>query len=135
MKRLTAMLGGIVLLGSLLVFTSLATAQDDDADVPAEAPEVPVRLIDIVATDFKLDPATVTTEQGVLTFAIRNQGVIDHNLAIENAQRQIIASSSTIAAGGFTTLNAPFGPGAYTMVCTLPAHREAGMVGTLTVTP
>jgi plastocyanin len=135
MKRLHATWAGIALLGLLLALTSLAAAQDEEADTSADAPDRTVRLVDIVATDFKLEPANVTVEQGVVAFAIRNQGVIDHNVAIEDSRRQTIANSSTIAAGGFTTLNANLAPGTYTLVCTLPAHREAGMVGTLTVTP
>ena len=136
MKRTNTVLGGIAILGVLLALTSLVAAQDDEsADSADSSSETTVRLIDIVATDFKLEPASVSVPQGVIAFAVRNQGVLDHNLAIEDSRRQIVANSANIAAGGFATLNGNFPPGTYTMVCTLPAHREAGMVGTLTVTP
>jgi uncharacterized cupredoxin-like copper-binding protein len=122
-----------MVLGLIVTLTSFASAQDDQ-EVSLETPEVTVRLVEMTMTDFKIDPGTLTLPSGAITFAILNRGVIDHNLAIENSQRQILATSASFAAGRSGTFDVTLAPGNYTMVCTLPAHREAGMVGTLTIT-
>jgi plastocyanin len=131
--RIRRALSGIMAIGLIAALTSLAAAQDDQEWVP-ETPEVTVRLVEMTMTDFKLDPGALTLPSGAITFAILNRGVIDHNLAIENSQRQILASSASFSAGRSGTFDVTLTPGNYTMVCTLPAHREAGMVGTLTIT-
>jgi len=136
MTQIHRFLSGIMAVGLIIAVTSFAAAQDDEI-VPAEepAPEAPAaRVVDMAMSDFKLEPATLSLPSGPVSFAIRNVGVIDHNLAIENSQRQILATSASFPAGRSGTFDLTLLPGNYTMVCTLPAHREAGMIGTLTVT-
>ena len=38
-----------------------------------------------------------------------------------------------MSGGGVSTVSADLKPGKYTYFCTVPGHRAAGMVGTITV--
>jgi plastocyanin len=133
MKRLQKLMGALGLAAFLLSLTGLALAQDEEEILAADA--VAPQVVDVVATDFKYDPERLTLPAGATTFSVRNSGVIDHNFAIENSPGSFVAVLNNIPAGRASSLDVTLTPGTYTMVCTLPAHREAGMVGTLTVTP
>ena len=64
-----------------------------------------------------------------VTVTLPNKGAAIHNFVVE-----ALGIKSPDAQGGQTvsvTINAP--AGTYDYVCTQPGHKEAGMVGTLTV--
>jgi plastocyanin len=109
----------------------VALAQDDDGSAVEQS--IPALAVEIVATDFLYDPKAVTLPAGTVTFRLKNQGVIEHNLAVEDSRRTILGASPVAPAGGTVTLDVALLAGTYAMVCTLPAHREAGMVGVITV--
>jgi uncharacterized cupredoxin-like copper-binding protein len=69
---------------------------------------------------------------GDVTFVVKNPSVVIHNFVVEGPG--VKATSANIKANG--TLNATLRdlkPGEYKIVCTIPGHREAGMVATLVV--
>ena len=69
---------------------------------------------------------------GDLTFVVQNASGLAHNFGIEG--NGVKAISKTL--GSRKTLNLTLkglAPGEYTIVCTLPGHREAGMVAKLTL--
>jgi uncharacterized cupredoxin-like copper-binding protein len=94
-----------------------------------------IQTLDVVASDFKFEPQALTLNAGPASFSIRNQGVIDHDFVILDAQRQVLGGSEILAPGRSGTFDATLSPGSYAIVCTLPGHREVGMVGELTVNP
>lgn len=77
------------------------------------------------------DTTTLTSKPGEVTIDFDNPSALEHNVAIEQEGKQI-ATSETIAEGK-TSVTADLEPGAYTFLCTVPGHAEAGMEGTLTV--
>jgi uncharacterized cupredoxin-like copper-binding protein len=90
-------------------------------------------VIDVVASEFKFQPTDITAEEGLATFVVRNTGVIEHNFIIELPSRDAVARIPNIEVGKTEQVSVQLAPGSYVTVCTLPGHREAGMVGTLTV--
>lgn len=78
--------------------------------------------------EFKID--SVSVPQGG-SLNVMNAGSVQHNLTIED---QGLASSN-LSAGGAEVLDvSKLKPGSYTMFCSIPGHREAGMQAELTVT-
>jgi nitrite reductase (NO-forming) len=103
--------------------TTASTGTPSAAD-SANAPVI--ELVDIAFTPRNLTiPANTPT---VITLV--NNGAAVHNLSID----ELNVHSGDMEAGETTTvtINAP--AGTYTYYCTIPGHRTAGMVGTLTVT-
>jgi probable HAF family extracellular repeat protein len=83
----------------------------------------------IVSRDISFDPTTITIPANTdVTVVLPNQGVIPHNFSIDELGIDVdIAPGATEE----TVINAP--PGTYEYYCNVPGHKQAGMVGTLTV--
>jgi uncharacterized cupredoxin-like copper-binding protein len=58
-----------------------------------------------------------------------NEGTIPHNFKIDDPE----VFSGDVAPGTSVDLILNLPPGSYEYYCTIPGHRPAGMVGTLTV--
>jgi plastocyanin len=79
-------------------------------------------------------PSTLTAgKPGTITLRMANptSAGIDHAVAIEGNGVQ--ESGPIVAAGKTSTVTATLKPGTYTFYCPVPGHKQAGMVGTLTV--
>jgi plastocyanin len=87
--------------------------------------------------EFSFAPPEVTVERGATVEAAKVASTA-HNLTVERgggrdeAGEELVASE-TFAGGERRTVEIDVAPGRYTLVCTVPGHREAGMVGTITV--
>ena len=92
---------------------------------------VVVKEIMVVGTEFAFSPSTISVKAGDLVkITFQNNGNAPHNLVIEG----LGISTKTINFGQtdtvqFTALNS----GTYTIFCSIPGHRAAGMMGSLMV--
>jgi plastocyanin len=82
-------------------------------------------------TQIAFDTTALASKPGEVTIDFDNPAALEHNVAIEQDGKQI-AVSETIGKGK-TSVTADLAPGAYTFLCTVPGHAEAGMEGTLTI--
>jgi len=95
-------------------------------------PVAGARTVDIVATDFAFNPAEVRVKAGeVVNLRVVNQGVTVHDLVIPFEGIWLIAPPGQTVISGFRSDV----PGEYAFFCSVPGHREAGMVGRIVVTP
>jgi plastocyanin len=95
---------------------------DDDADAPAG--------VAISMVEYAFAPSDAVAAPGeALRFT--NDGAIDHNYLVVDLGKGI-----ELVPGDEGTLTLPddASPGTYRVVCDLPGHTEAGMVGTLEIT-
>jgi uncharacterized cupredoxin-like copper-binding protein len=68
---------------------------------------------------------------GHVTVNMLNKSSVPHDIAIQgNGVNQI---GKVVSNGGTSTVSSALKPGKYTFYCSVPGHRQAGMVGTLTV--
>ncbi len=84
--------------------------------------------VDMIDIDFVPTELTIPANTDV-TITLPNKGAAIHNFVIEE-----LGIKSPDAQGGQTvsvTINAP--AGTYEVVCNIPGHSAAGMVGTLVV--
>ncbi len=79
-------------------------------------------------TEFHIALSAQTVHTGAVTFNLKNNGGIPHNLHISGVQSPDIDAGSTFALKVTFTK-----PGNYPYLCTLPGHAEAGMKGVLKV--
>jgi plastocyanin len=87
--------------------------------------------------EYTFRPKHLTVKAGI-TITVRNDGQIAHNLTIvRNANTRSaspkLAGTSTFLPGRSERLKIALEPGRYAMVCTVPGHRQLGMIGTVTV--
>lgn len=87
--------------------------------------------ITVVGTDFAFSTSTITVKAGEsIALNFKNDGKVIHNWTLE---RQGIGTQ-TIGGGTSDAVEFTAPPaGSYTYFCSVPGHRERGMVGTLTV--
>lgn len=64
---------------------------------------------------------------GPVTFSVKNNGAVEHNFVIQERNIRL----EGIQPGQTKTLKATLSPGAYTIVCDIPGHAEAGMKTTI----
>lgn len=95
------------------------------ASPAAGSNEVTVIAIDI---DFEQSEMRFPADTDV-TVILENHGVLEHNWVVD----ELDAETETIPGGETTSIvvNAPAGE--YEYYCSVPGHKEAGMVGTLIV--
>jgi plastocyanin len=82
-------------------------------------------------TQIAFDATQLTSKPGKVTIAFDNPAAIEHDVAIEQNGEEI--AKSALITEGKTSVTADLASGAYTFLCTVPGHAEAGMEGTLTV--
>jgi uncharacterized cupredoxin-like copper-binding protein len=114
---------------------SPASATPAAAPPPAASPETAgpaaaaAAPVEVVSHDIFFEPDEVTIPANTdVAVSLPNEGVTLHNFAID-----ALGVSVDIAPGVTeqTVINAA--PGTYEFYCNVPGHKEAGMVGTLTV--
>jgi plastocyanin len=76
------------------------------------------------------DKKTLTAKAGNVTIDFSNKSGIPH--AVEVNGHGVTKETSTITSGA-NSLSLNLKPGKYTFFCPVDGHRQAGMVGTLTV--
>jgi plastocyanin len=78
----------------------------------------------------KFTQKTLKAKSGTVTFDFTNKSSVPHGFAV---QGNGLNQSSKVVTGGSATLTIKLKPGKYTFYCPVGNHRQAGMVGTLTV--
>jgi uncharacterized cupredoxin-like copper-binding protein len=113
---------GVVLVGFVLA----ACGQSSGAPAPVSSGEITIK-----ATEWKFEPANISVEAGKpIKLVLRNEGKIEHNvhvtgLTVGGNELQLQAKTGETVSLEFT----PDKSGTFDLACTLPAHKDAGMVG------
>jgi uncharacterized cupredoxin-like copper-binding protein len=87
----------------------------------------------LIAKEFMFDPKDVVVGPGEIAFVVKNQGAIEHNLVLEVPGGKTVTQIAIIEPGQTTKVTVSLSAGVYTLYCSLPGHREAGMAATLRV--
>lgn len=82
-------------------------------------------------SQLKFNTSSLKAKAGTVTITMANPSSIQHAVAITG--NGVSASGKIVGNGGTSTVTAKLKPGKYTFYCPVPGHRQAGMVGTLTV--
>jgi plastocyanin len=119
------------------IATALATAgtPSHGAQRPAPAPASGASTTLRLAADRgglpAFDRKRLTAPSGPITLRFANPSPVPHNVTIARGT-SVVGATKTIA-GADAVLTARLAAGSYTFFCSVDAHRQAGMLGTLTV--
>jgi uncharacterized cupredoxin-like copper-binding protein len=77
--------------------------------------------------------SSLKAKAGTVTLIMKNPSSagMEHGIAIEG--NGVDSDGQTVSPGGTSTVTATLKKGTYTYYCPVPGHRQAGMVGKLTV--
>jgi plastocyanin len=96
-----------------------ATAKNGTLDIP------------VAAAGLAFQYANATAPAGQVTIEAKNPQSIGHNIAIQG--NGVDQKGPVIQGGATSKVSVDLKPGTYTFYCSVPGHREGGMVGKLTV--
>ena len=83
----------------------------------------------VSAKEFAYTPSEITAPADTATtIHLANEGTVEHDITIDEADVKITAQAQQEASGEVT-----LAAGTYTFYCSVPGHREQGMEGMLTV--
>lgn len=89
----------------------------------------PVGIV-LETTEYKFTPDTFTMKAGeATTITLVNKGVVEHDFTFDPQEFKVQVAIGKTASGTLTIAE----PGTYDFWCSVPGHKENGMVGTLTV--
>jgi nitrite reductase (NO-forming) len=110
--------------------TPTASPEASPGASPAASPATGGTAVTLNAIDINWEEKELTIPADTdVTITVVNKGLLQHDFVIDDLQIK-----SDLLNGGDTadiTINAP--AGSYEYYCSVPGHKEAGMVGTLTV--
>ncbi len=95
------------------------------------APQPTGTALTVELSEFKIAPRTLTAKPGSISLTIKNVGTVEHNFVVVGTEVKLEA----IQPGETKTVRADLPGGTYRVICTIPGHEEAGMVGSLKVGP
>jgi plastocyanin len=79
----------------------------------------------------KYDKTSLSARAGAVKVDFTNDSPVAHNVTIQQGSKNVSATATVTQAKASVT--AQLKPGTYTFYCSVDAHRQAGMVGTLKV--
>jgi len=132
--KLIAVMGAILGFSALLIAT-LALSQSSSAESGSPggqataATAAAMQHASIELGDIFIKPAETHVSAGHVMLDVRNTGGIQHDLALEDGPATPLLDAGATGALDLGVLE----PGTYTVFCSVPGHREAGMVASLVV--
>ena len=97
----------------------------------AQAAVAAGKPVAVTENEFHVILASKTLPAGTYTFVVKNAGKIQHDLAVQGGA--VNAKTPLINPGSTAKVTVKLPAGTYTLYCTVPGHKAAGMVAKLTV--
>ena len=79
------------------------------------------------------DKKTLSAKAGKVTITMTNMAPLGHNITIQKGTNGSVLGATPTFQGGTKSVSLNLKAGTYTFYCSVPGHRQGGMVGTLTV--
>jgi plastocyanin len=119
-----------VALACALVITSALVAGCGGHSHENSAVSPDARVIAVTGENLAFEPAAISVRVGEPVAVALTSVDVAHDLNVDAFDGHVYAEAGQTAEGGFTADEA----GTFEVYCSIAGHREAGMVGTLTVT-
>jgi nitrite reductase (NO-forming) len=110
--------------------TPMGSPEASPGASPMASPSAGGEEITVVAVDIAFEQEEITIPANTdVTITLTNEGMLEHDLVVD--ELDFIVGPLAGGESASETLNAPAGE--YEYYCSIPGHKEAGMVGTLIV--
>jgi uncharacterized cupredoxin-like copper-binding protein len=119
----------VFLFASMLSAVVIFGVESEAKGAPAAATTTAGVPVQVQEKEYKITLSTHKVRHGLVTFVVKNVGHISHNLTIQGGKH-----TTNIAPGKTVKLTVTLKKGSYTLYCSVPGHRQLGMVTKLTAT-
>jgi len=99
------------------------TAATSTQATTTTTPKPQATTVQVTESEFKIALASTDLKAGKITFDVKNDGSIPHDLAIVGMSEK----TKEIPAKGSAKLTVTLKAGTYELYCSVPGHKEAGM--------
>ena len=99
------------------------TAATSTQATTTTTPKPQATTVQVTESEFKIVLASTDLKAGKITFDVKNDGAIPHDVAIAGTSDK----TKLIPAKGSAQLSVTLKPGTYELYCTVAGHKEAGM--------
>jgi len=113
--------------------SSTSTSSSSTPAAPASSAGQKLSLKADPAGGLTFAPTKLTAKAGAVTLVMDNPSTsgIEHGIAVEG--KGVDKDGQIVAPGSTSTVSVTLKPGTYEYYCPIPAHKAAGMKGTLVV--
>jgi uncharacterized cupredoxin-like copper-binding protein len=131
----------VFVLASFVLFFAMLTAvivfgvesEAKGAEKPAGTAVPAGHTVAVSETEFKITAPAQKVPPGKVTFAVTNVGKIGHDLVVSGPGVTGAAKTALLNPGQSAKLTVTLAAGSYTLYCSVPGHRAAGMSAKLVV--
>jgi plastocyanin len=113
--------------------SSAAGTQSSSTAAPAGGGKSALAIAADPSGQLKFTKKTLSAKAGKVTVDFTNASPTDHNFTVQTGTSGATVGATPTFQGGSKTVTVDLKPGTYTFFCSVPGHRQAGMVGTLKV--
>lgn len=110
------------------VAASLSACGGDDDDLPEVAAPTSPKL-ELDGGEFYFEPESIAVAEGSVDVVLHNIGKVVHDIRVDGIPELIVEARPGLTGTATWRLDA----GRYALYCSIPGHRQAGMVGVLEV--
>lgn len=116
--------------GTATVSGSSATPAAEASPATSTSGDSAVNTFDVSTVDIAFDPKELTIPAGTdVTIKVTNKGLLQHDFSMDDPK----AASKLLNGGESDSVTINLKSGEYQYYCSVPGHKEAGMVGKLIV--
>jgi uncharacterized cupredoxin-like copper-binding protein len=132
----------VFVMASFALFAAMVTAvivfgveksEAKSTHVPTGTSAAAAHTVAVSEAEFKITLPAQKVAPGKVTFEVQNAGKIQHDLVVSGPGVSTNAKTPLISPGQTAKLTVTLAAGSYTLYCSVPGHRAAGMSAKLTV--
>ena len=120
----------VFVIACLVLFAAMLSAVwifGAEAKEAKGAPAATGVVVHVQEREYKITLSRAKVPHGSVTFVVKNVGKISHNLTVQGGK-----ATPNINPGKTAKLTVTLKKGSYTLYCSIPGHRQLGMVAKLT---
>lgn len=125
---------GHILVTAVVVAALIASCTSRRAGEPTtNVPQADQPAVTVILREFEFEPRPLKVKAGKVRFLLINRGSVDHDFHIPSVTSAMEHERDLVTPGRNKVLEVELKPGIYEVVCTVPGHKEAGMIVRLEV--
>jgi len=121
-------LSTLLLIGSLAAGCGPRSSSTPSEPLPPTGQTAEPAVVGVVLREFEFEPRPLKAKAGTVRFLLINRGTVEHDFTIPAVEGHDLHEKHLVQPGKTLTVELELKPGVYEAICTLPGHKDAGML-------